>query len=133
MNRKALIILAAFSAVGSVALAAISAVDWTHRGKWTEVDEFKAGLPALLQESKGDAAKFNLPRLGHQLGKMTVEGLHVCANEEIGADQYIKLSEITRALSGYPGVSRQLRELLDGERSVSDCQFRVLEAATGIY
>ena len=133
MNRKALIILAAFSAAGSVALAAISTVDWTHRDKWTEVDEFKAELPTLLQESKEDAAKFNLLSLGHQLGKITVEGLHVCSNEEIGAEQYIKPSEITKAVSGYPGVSRQLRELLDSERSVSDCQFRVLEAATGMY
>ncbi|PBV09003.1 hypothetical protein CJU35_03885 [Pseudomonas aeruginosa] len=133
MNRKALIVLAAFSVVGSVAIAAIGTVDWDYRDKWAVVEKFKAGLPALLQESRKDASRFNVVSLGNQFGQITVEGLHVCAHEEIGADQYIKLSEITKAVSDNPGVSRQLRELLDSDRSVSDCQFRVLQAATGIY
>jgi hypothetical protein len=133
MNRKALIFIVALGAAGSVALASLNSVDVSRNDKWSEVNEFKAQLPALLQGSKNDAGKFNLASLGEQLGQMTIDGLNVCAHEEIGAEQYIKLSAIVKAVSEYPGVTLQVRELLDSERPVSDCQFRILEAATGIY
>lgn len=132
MNRMALILIAAFGAAGGV-LASLSPVDVSRKDKWAEVYQFKAQLPTLLQGSRKDAGKFNLASLGEQLGQITIDGLHVCSHEEIGAEQYIKLSAIAKSLSEFPGLALQIRDLLDSERTVSDCQLRVLEAATGIY
>ncbi len=134
MSRKRLIAgVVAFGAVASVAYAAFGVFESSPEDKWAELEAFKAGLPTLLVDSQGDPAKFNLVELGNQLGSIRVDGMQVCAHEEISADQYVKLSAIAESLSGKPGASRQLRTLLESSSSATDCQFRVLEASTGIH
>ncbi len=133
MSRKRFFVGAlALGAVVSVAYAAYGVFELSPADNWENLEAFKAGLPKLLEESQGGATEFNVVELGSRLGRIQIDGMHVCAHEEIAADQYVKLSAIADSLADNPGVSLQLRSLLESSSSVTDCQFRILEAATGV-
>lgn len=97
-------------------------------GSMDEVDEFKRSLQRSLHS---DHQTFSIIKLAAKLGEMTAGGFPVCVSEEIAAAQYIELVEIDENLmAAAPTVAAQLHAMLEQGLPVSDCQFRVLEAAT---
>ena len=98
--------------------------------KWSEIDAFKTKLLVNYGDEGVDSNTFNISRLAEELGKLRIDGMAVCASDEISADQYIQLASISNALSKHPHVKVQLKVLLSGDRGLSDCQYRVLDFAT---
>nr|WP_192963205.1 hypothetical protein [Pseudomonas fluorescens] len=98
--------------------------------RWSKLDDFKKGLPALLSASQANPEKFVITDLARQLAGIRVGEFPVCADEEISADQYIQLSEITKKLDGHSNATSQINKLLDTPAGITDCQFRILDGAT---
>jgi hypothetical protein len=118
-----------FSLATLAAVAVVSTFTFKKEDRWAQVDAFKASLPTKLAESDSSPVSFNIEELGNQLGAFRIEGMAVCAPEEIAADQYIRLSEIAQKFSAYKSVTIQIKNLLDQPTSITDCQFRVLDIA----
>ncbi|MFL1449306.1 hypothetical protein ACI77O_12995 [Pseudomonas tritici] len=97
--------------------------------KWADLDNFKAELPAKLQASMSTPGSFNLQKLGDELAQFRIDEMPVCATDEISADQYIELSDVSNGLDSNPGVTMQLKKILETDKGISDCQFRVLAVA----
>lgn len=97
--------------------------------KWSQVDDFKTALSTAFKASGGSAPGFDVIRMGKELSAFRVDGMPVCANEEITADQYIELSELASKLAKYPGFTPQLNAILDSPTGLTDCQFRVIQSA----
>lgn len=91
------------------------------------VDSFRLGLSAMILDRP---EAFRIQELAVTLSQFRVGGYPVCAEDEISAAQYIELVEIDEKLSDYaPTVASQLHSILESSQPISDCQFRVLEAA----
>lgn len=128
--RRTLIIAGIFVAIGLASAAAISDSS-KKEDKWAELDEFKASLQVKLASSAGNANHFNIDSLAGKLAAFRVDGMAVCAPDEIAAEQYIQLAAINEKLTAsYKGVAAQLNDLLTKDTGITDCQFRVLDTAT---
>lgn len=124
------VLLISTIAIG-LAVAAVAYIPLaTEESKWAELDSFKTELPALLGGSDNDPRVFNIKTLAEKLGAVRVDGMAVCAPEEISAEQYIELAEVVQRIEAHNSVMAQLNDLLDSDKGISDCQFRVLVAAT---
>lgn len=120
--------------MGVAALVAITSVFAFSKkapiqDKWGQVDTFKAGLSDTFKASDGRAPGFDVVRLGKELSAFRVDGMPVCADEEITADQYIELSDLASKLAEYTGFTPQLNSILDSPAGLTDCQFRVIQSA----
>lgn len=128
--RRALIIAGAVVAIGAASAAAISRSSGKE-DKWADLDAFKATLRVKLDSSAGNAGQFNITSLADKLAAFRVDGMAVCAPDEIAAEQYIQLAAINEKLTAnYKGVAEQLNDLLAKDTGITDCQFRVLDTAT---
>lgn len=114
-----------------LALAAVAYILLApEESKWAELDSIKAELPALLEGSDNDPRVFNIKTLAEKLGAVRVDGMAVCVHEEIAAEQYIELAEVVQRIEAHNSVMAQLNDLLASDKGISDCQFRILVAAT---
>jgi hypothetical protein len=127
--KRTLTIAAILLAIGVVAAAVINHSS-SKADKWSELDDFKAGLKIKLASSVVDAGQFNISVQAGKLEAIRIDGMGVCTSEEISAEQYIELAGFNEELvKAYQGVAIQLNGLLANDKGISDCQFRVLEDA----
>jgi hypothetical protein len=95
---------------------------------WKSLDDFKASLPKLLSSPQ---ERFNISALADRLSSYRVAGHEVCAQDEITAAQYIELVAILDKISWVsPDAEAQLNSILEQDKPITDCLFRVLYAAT---
>lgn len=96
--------------------------------EWKSLDAFKASLPKLLANPQD---RFNIIALADRLSSYRVAGYEVCAQDEITASQYIDLVAILDKISLVsPDAEAQLNSILEQDKPITDCVFRVLDAAT---
>lgn len=96
--------------------------------EWKTLDAFKASLPKLLANPE---EHFNISALADRLSSYRVSGYEVCAQDEITAAQYIELVAILDRISLVsPDAEAQLNSILEQDKPITDCLFRVLDAAT---
>ncbi|MPQ69248.1 hypothetical protein [Pseudomonas sp. MWU12-2323] len=125
------LIIAGFVIAICLASAAVISASSQKIDKWAGLDEFKASLQAKLASSAGNADQFNIASLAGKLAAFRIDGMAVCAPDEISAEQYIQLAAINEKLTAnYKGVAAQLNDLLAKDTGITDCQFRVLDTAT---
>lgn len=123
------LIVAGLAAVATITSVFAFSSKAPSEDKWSQVDTFKAGLNTAFKASGGAAPGFDVVRMGRELSAFRVDGMPVCAQEEITADQYIELSDLATRLAGYPGFTPQLNSVLDTPNGLTDCQFRVIQSA----
>lgn len=130
MSRQRSVTLCAF-ATFAFGIAALSyAFHSTPEDRWARVDDFKRSLPGKLRSANGEAPGFDLKGLAGELARFRVEGMPVCAEEEVTADQYIELSTIAANLSNFRALTLQLNAILESPTGMSDCQFRILQSSS---
>lgn len=129
MNRRNMVVIGSLLCIALASSALAIAFHAKPLDNWSQVDEFKKELPSKLQSTEGLKTNFDIAALAQQLSALRVNGMPVCAADEISAEQYIELSVVAEKVTAYPDVTLQLNALLDTENGLSDCQFRVLEAA----
>jgi len=129
MTRRGKIILGSAICIALASSALALTLKNSPKDKWAEVDNFKAGLPAKLESSQGRSSLFNIVELSRLLSRYRIDGMPICAMEEVSAQQYVELSVLANKLAKYPPLTMQLNALLESEEGLSDCQFRILQAA----